>query len=663
MCGIAGIHNLRGPRSISLDILKRMIGTLYYRGPDESGIYIDDWVGLGHTRLSIIDLTSGTQPIHNEEKNLWIVCNGEIFNYPELRQDLLKKGHRFYTASDTEVLLHLYEEKGPSCLDDLNGQFAFAIWNSKDRELFLARDRVGIRPLHYTVLGDSIIFASEIKSIFASENVRREIDPIALDQIFTFWTTLPGRTAFKGIQELLPGHYMKISHGKITINKYWDIPSYPAEEKLNWNPDEICEKIQELLHDAIRIRLRADVPVGAYLSGGLDSSGVTTLVVKNFNNKVKTFGIRFEEKDFDEGDYQRQMVSFLNVDHKEIKVTNEKIRTSFPEVIWHCEKPLLRTAPVPLFLLSNLVRQSGLKVVLTGEGSDEVFGGYNIFREDKVRRFWARQPDSKFRFLLIRRLYPYIFKNPRLGKMLKDFFAQGLDRTDDPLYSHLIRWENTSRIKYLFSDYLKSAIGSYNCYDELKQSLPESYNKMDYLSKAQYLEISLFMSNYLLSSQGDRVAMAHSMEIRVPYLDHRIIEFMARVPSKWKIRGLNEKYILKKSFQGILPENIINRSKQPFRAPISQGLLDGDNQEILSDQNLKNKGLFGVQGTKSLINKLKNARNPNEVDNMALVGILSSHIVYEQFISDFTNHPAKRDCTVSPSLIVDKRTVSEIGSI
>jgi len=666
MCGIAGIHNIREPRSISLDILKRMIGTLYYRGPDKSGIYIDDWVGLGHARLSIIDLSSGTQPIHNEEKNLWIVCNGEIFNYPELRQDLLKKGHRFYTASDTEVLLHLYEEKGPSCLDDLNGQFAFAIWNSKDRELFLARDRIGIRPLHYTVLGDTIIFASEIKSIFASEIVEREIDPIALDQIFTFWTTLPGRTAFKGIQELLPGHYMKISHGQITITKYWDIPYCQEEEKLDWTSDEISEKIQELLYDAIRIRLRADVPVGAYLSGGLDSSGVTTLIAKKFNNKVRTFGIRFEEEDFDEGNYQRQMVSFLNVDHRDIWVTNEKIRASFPEVIWHCEKPLLRTAPVPLFLLSNLVRQSGLKVVLTGEGGDEVFGGYNIFREDKVRRFWARQPDSKFRFLIIRRLYPYIFKNPRLGNTLKHFFAQGLEKTDDPLYSHLIRWENTSRIKFLFSDYLKSAIGSYDGYEELKQSLPESYNKMDYLSKAQYLEISLFMSNYLLSSQGDRVAMAHSVEIRVPYLDHRIIEFMARVPSKLKIRGLNEKYILKKSFKDILPENIINRSKQPFRAPISQSLLDEKNQEMLLDQSrlagLENNQFFDLHGMRSLLKKFKTTGYSNEIDNMALAGILSTHIVYDQFISNFTNHPAKRDCAVSPRLFVDQRTVSESGS-
>ena len=338
MCGIAGIHNLKEPRSISPDLIRKMIGVIHHRGPDESGIFLDDWVGLGHARLSIIDLFSGSQPIHNEEKNLWIIYNGEIFNYPELRQELLKKGHRFYTTTDTEVILHLYEEKGPSCLEDLNGQFAFAIWNSKNRELFLARDRVGIRPLYYTIRKDTLLFASEIKSIFMSDAISRMIDPIAFDQIFTFWTTLPGKTMFKDIHELPPGHYMKVHRGQVTIRKYWDIPYCPSDEQLDWTPERISEKIQELLYDAIRIRLRADVPVGAYLSGGLDSSGITTLIARNFNNKVKTFGIRFEEEDFDEGDQQKDMVLFLNANHREIHATNEKIRVSFPEVIWHSEK-------------------------------------------------------------------------------------------------------------------------------------------------------------------------------------------------------------------------------------------------------------------------------------------------------------------------------------
>ena len=412
MCGIAGVLNLKEPGSISSDLIEKMISTLYHRGPDESGIYLDDWIGLGHTRLSIIDLSSGTQPIHNEDETLWIVYNGEVFNYPELKQDLLNKGHRFYTTTDTEVILHLYEEEGPTCLDLLNGQFAIAIWDLRKKELFLARDRVGIRPLYYTIQGDSVIFASEIKAIFMEEKIPREIDPIAIDQIFTFWSTLPNRTIFKGINELSPGHFLKASQDNVTIKKYWDIPFRPPEEQLNWTRDDVCQEIKELLKDAVRIRLRADVPVGCYLSGGLDSSGVTALVLRNFNSEVRTFGICFEEEIFDESDHQRLMVSFLNANHRALLATNEKIGASFPDVIWHCEKPMLRTAPVPLFLLSQLVNQNGIKVVITGEGADEVFGGYNIFREAKVRRFWSEQPESKIRASLIGRLYPYIFDNP-----------------------------------------------------------------------------------------------------------------------------------------------------------------------------------------------------------------------------------------------------------
>ncbi|MFH1718751.1 MAG: asparagine synthase (glutamine-hydrolyzing), partial [Planctomycetota bacterium] len=627
-----------------------------HRGPDESGIYLDDRVGLGHARLSIIDLSSGVQPIHNEDKSMWIVYNGEIFNYLELKQNLLQKGHRFYTTSDTEVLLHLYEEEGPDCLAKLNGQFALAIWDAKKKELFLARDRVGIRPLYYTMLGNTMIFGSEIKSIFMNANVPRRIDPVAMDQIFTFWTTLTPRTAFKDIYELPPGHYLKTSNGKVTFKKYWDIPLCPRAEQVDLEPREICRQVRELLLDAVRIRLRADVPVGCYLSGGLDSSGVTTLVVRNFNSDVRTFGIRFEQDGFDEGEHQNRMVSFLNTKHTEIQATNDKIGSSLPECLWHCEKPLLRTAPIPLFLLSDAVHQSGYKVVLTGEGADEVFGGYNIFREAKVRRFWARYPDSQSRAEMIGRLYPYIFNNPRLKSTLQSFFAKGLDKTDDPIFSHFIRWENTSRLKTFFSADLSSAVGSYSGYDQVRESLPKAYEHADSFSKAQYLEMAIFLSNYLLSSQGDRMAMAHSVEIRLPYLDFRVIDFMARVPARLKIMGLNEKHILKKSFQGILPDEIASRPKHPYRAPIKQSLLNGKSaeyvREALSEKSLETSGLFDAGKVTRLLRKLESLDNPSEIDNMALVGILSSQLVYHKFVENF---PGKVANGAVPSLVVDQR--------
>ena len=659
MCGITGILNLAGPSGISRETLARMTAVLHHRGPDESGLYLDDQAGLGHTRLSIIDLSTGQQPMHSDDESMWIVYNGEIFNYLELRADLEKQGIRFQTTSDTEVLLKIYQAEGPGCLPKLNGQFAFAIWDASRRELFIARDRMGIRPIHYTIRNGQFIFSSEIKSIFMAGGVPREIDPIAMEQIFTFWTTLPGRTAFKDIHELPPGHYLKVAGGRLTIDKYWDIPLHTPDEFIDLEPPEICERIQELLLDAIRLRLRADVPVGTYLSGGLDSSGVTALVVKNFNNQVKTFGIRFQEAAFDEGEYQNSMVSFLNVRHQELLASNDRIGEVFPEVVWHCEMPILRTAPAPLFLLSGLVRENNFKVVLTGEGADEVFGGYNIFREAKLRRFWAKQPDSKARPELIGRLYPYIFNNPRIHKTLQTFFARGIDRPDDPLFSHLIRWTNTGKIKAFFSDELKAEIGGYDGFGEVKSLLPPAYNDWDIVVKAQFLEMALFLSNYLLSSQGDRVAMGHSLEIRLPYLDPNVMKFMGRVPSKWKIFGLDEKYILKRSFRGILPDNITARAKHPYRAPISESLLKGasaeQTRELLSENSLKRSGLFDPGRAGKLIRLFEGPGGGSEVNNMALVGILSAQLVHQQFVREF---PAEPSHTGSPDWVFDRSSGS-----
>ena len=657
MCGIAGMCHMDGPDGISSNSLKKMIGVLCHRGPDETGMYLDDHVGLGHARLSIIDLSSGVQPIHNEDQTLWIIYNGEVFNYLELKKELEQKGHRFYTTSDTEVILHLYEEEGPDCLSRLNGQFAMAIWNVETKSLFLARDRVGIRPLFYTIVDQTLIFGSEIKSIFMNANVPRRIDPLAMDQIFTFWTTLAPRTIFEDVYELPPGHSLTVSGGKVTVQKYWDIPLYSPSEQLDAAPEEISREIRRLLEEAIRIRLRADVPVGCYLSGGLDSSGITTLVVKNFDSDVRTFGIRFEEDSFDEGDYQRQMVSYLKVNHSDMRATNEAIGASLADCLWHGEKPLLRTGPIPLYLLSQVVRQSGFKVVLTGEGADEVFGGYNIFREAKVRRFWARSPDSQNRARLIGELYPYIFNNPRLKHSLQSFFSKGLDRVDDPLFSHMIRWENTSKLKTFFSKNLSDAAGSYCGYEQVKESLPSAYEQTDYLSRAQYLETAIFLSGYLLSSQGDRMAMAHSVEIRLPFLDPDVMEFMGRVPAKWKILGLNEKHILKKAFEDILPKEIIRRPKNPYRAPIRQSLLNprmmDDTQEALSETSLRKADLFDAGKVTRLLRKLQASGSASEMDDMALMGILSTQLVYQLFVEDFSVSPFHDVC---PDLMVDRRS-------
>lgn len=638
MCGIAGIVNLGKQQPIIPKALRQMVSIQRHRGPDETGAYIDDNIGLAHARLSIIDLSEGTQPIHNEDKSLWIIYNGEVFNYPELRQKLIQHGHKFYTSSDTEVILHLYEEKGIDCLNELNGQYAFAIWNSKNKTLFLARDRVGILPLHYTIQNQRLYFASEVKGIFTNKEINRSLDPESLDQIFTYWTTLPGKTTFRDIKELPPAHYMLISQNKIKIDKYWDLNFPNNKETINRKNDDLVNEISETLMDSIKIRLRADVPVGTYLSGGLDSSALTETVKKNFNNELRSFGIRFENKDYDEGRFQKEIVDFLKVNHSEIIATNEAIGSNLEKVLWHTEKPLLRTGPIPLYILSGLVNQSGYKVVLTGEGADEIFGGYDIFKEAKIRKFWSKYPDSRLRPLLLGRLYPYIFKDDRLKQTLIAFFKNGIDNPEDPFFSHNIRWKNTAKIKSFFSEQLKNSNKDFDGYSELRKLLPANFFEWDTVTKSQFLESMIFLSNYLLSSQGDRVAMAHSLELRVPYLDHRLIELLAKVSSETKINGLNEKYLLKQVFKNRLPSNILKRWKNPYRAPIHKTLLNNDlnlTKDYCSEDALKRTEIFEPIKVLKLIKKLEKLDKASEFDEMALVGIISTQIIYKIFIENF----------------------------
>ena len=640
MCGIAGILNLGHQQPISYNVLRGMVSIQQHRGPDETGAYIDDNIGLAHARLSIIDLSVGTQPIHNEDKSLWIIYNGEVFNYPELKQELVKRGHRFYTTSDTEVILHLYEDKGTDCLSDLNGQYAFAIWNSKNRTLFLARDRVGILPLHYAIQNNRLYFASEVKSIFANDEIDRSLDYESLDQVFTYWTTLPGKTVFNNIKELPPANYMLISPYEIKAHKYWDLNFANNKEMVKRKTDVLVNEISETLMDSVRIRLRADVPVGTYLSGGIDSSAITETVKKNFNNELRSFGIRFENKNYDEGRYQNEMVDFLNVNHSEIIATNDAIGDNLENVLWHTEKPLLRTGPIPLYILSGLVNRSGYKVVLTGEGADEIFGGYDIFKEAKIRNFWAKDPESKIRPLLLGRLYPYIFKDDRLKQTLIAFFKNGIDNPDDPFFSHNIRWKNTSKIKNFFSEEIKDSNRNYDSYSELMKLLPANFFDWDIVTKSQFLESLIFLSNYLLSSQGDRVAMAHSVELRVPYLDHRVIELLGKVNSEIKINGLNEKYLLKQVFKNRLPSNILKRWKNPYRAPINKALLSNNlnlAKDYCSEDALKRTGIFDPVKVLKLMNKLGRLDKAGELDEMALVGIISTQIIYKNFIDDFQN--------------------------
>lgn len=638
MCGIAGIMNLPANTTPPKEHeLTQMLAAIRYRGPDESGIYLSNNVGLGNVRLSILDLTTGQQPISANDGRYWIVYNGEVFNYIELRKTLQAESITFYTNTDTEVVLQAFIRWGSGCLQKFNGQFAIAIWDNQEQELFLARDRVGIRPLFYTQSQGQFIFCSEIKGIFQIPHVRREINHRALSQIFTFWTTLTPLTPFEQVFEVSPGHYMKIKNGKVESNAYWSL-QFPLPGQYNRvGIDESVEELRGLFREAVKIRLRADVEVAAYLSGGIDSSVTTAFIHELEPGVLNTFSIGFKDRNFDETSFQLEAAKYFNTRHTAFTCSSEDIGQAFYDTIRHTEFPVLRTSPTPMYLLSKKVREQNIKVVITGEGADEMLAGYNIFKEDKIRRFWARSPQSDIRPLLLKKLYPYLpmMKDARTP-ILKMFFGYRLSDVDHACYSHLLRWHNTSRIQNYFSADVQLSLNNYEPLDEVSRLLGENFSQWGDLAKAQYLESTIFMSGYLLSSQGDRMAMANSVEGRYPFLDHRIMEYAASLPERFKLNSLNEKFILKKMMQGKIPDSILKRHKQAYRAPIHSSFTGTAApeyvKELTREATLNSYGYFDAAKVQKLIHKLNLPGDVTEVENMALAGIISTQLLHHFFI-------------------------------
>jgi len=637
MCGISGIYN-PGRAPVSPDAVRNMLKQIQYRGPDESGIYMGQGVGLGSVRLSIIDLAQGQQPMSDEAEEMWIVFNGEIFNYIELKAELIDLGYRFRTGSDTEVLLLLYKHYREKCLEKLNGQFAFAIWDTRKKELFLGRDRVGIRPLFYYREGDAFVFGSEIKCLMESGFVKAEPDPESLNRVFTFWTIPSPGTMFKGVKELPPGHYMVVRENETVIKPYWELRfqgDRGAAETRSLS--DSMEEFEAILADSVRLRLRADVPVAAYLSGGIDSSATTWLIKQIEPGVLNTFSLGFESREFDETAFQKSVADQLETTHRSIICKDSDVADNFAQVLWHTEIPILRTGAVPMFLLSGLVNDNGIKVVITGEGADEFLGGYNIFKEAIIREFWSREPSSKIRPLLLQKLYPYLAQfQGRNNALLKMFFGYRLQESDSPVYSHLIRWNNSAHIKeHIRKDFLNGSAA--DPVESFVSTLPEDFGKLDLLSRAQWLESTLFMSGYLLSSQGDRMGMAHSVEGRYPFLDHRVIEFCSNLPWNHKIRGLNEKYLMKKLMDGKLPDQVVHRPKQAYRAPVASSLTSAKApeylREVISPEMLNKFGIFNTGSVEKLLGKMQEGKTVTENENMAVAGILSTQILMDMFAS------------------------------
>ncbi len=538
MCGIAGIFNPYGLDHIKEDSspIKNMVKTLHHRGPDEQGLLFSKFAHLGHARLSIIDIENGQQPMVSKKKDLAITYNGEIYNHPELRKKLIKKGYKFQTKCDTEVILYLYQEYQEKLLPMLNGQFAFALIDFNKKSLFMARDRVGIRPLFYTKIKNTIYFASSIKSLLQNSIIPKDFNYQAYYQLISLWSPLANNTFFKSINTLEPGKFLKYYKEGIKKNTYWDI-SFPLHHQ-NRPLEEWKNLVQKSISNSIKLRLRADVPISGYLSGGLDSCIILDLVKKIHNYSVESFSVTFDNHNFDESEFQILMANHLNCNNYSEKINNNKIANVFEQIINHSEQPIYRTAPTPLYYLSNLVQSKNYKVVLTGEGADEIAWGYNIFKETLIRSNLSKDPNSNEWLNYIPSIYPYLDQyKPKYLNFLKAFYLKSVGNIHSPLFSHQIRISNGKKVLNFLNKDLKNEFLTNKDYeDSLVNWLPNDLINYSPLQKAQYIEMKTLLSGYLLSSQGDRMSMAHSIEGRYPFLDHNVIELFSRMPDEIKLR-------------------------------------------------------------------------------------------------------------------------------
>ena len=628
MCGIGGIVRSDAAAPVDESCLRRMAGALRHRGPDGFGLAVGRGAGFVSTRLAIFDIPGGWQPMATERGDL-IVYNGEVYNHPELRADLARDGIQTSTLSDTEVVLLLLERDGLAALDRLNGQFAFAWWQPDRRRLTLVRDRFGVRPLHYAFADDgSIAFASEAKGLFASGEIVAEPDLIGIDDVFTLWGARAPRSVFRGVHQVGPGGVVVWERGRVVAERTWWRPVYaPAD------PGEPGENLGALMRDSVRLRLRADVPVGTYLSGGLDSSLITALAQQASGHELHTFSVAFADELFDERVSQETVAGQLGTRHHVVDVGPGDIAAAFGAVVLHAETPMIRTAPVPLYLLARATREHGITVVASGEGADELFWGYDLFKELVLRRQGEHDESALGR---LDELYPYLAAaGTRRGPGWRRFFAEA-GAADDPLFSHQTRALATAGVKAFYRDEVAADLVADDSLERLRAGLPESFGRWSDLERAAYVEVRTLLEPYLLAAQGDRVAMAHGVEGRYPFLDHRIFEHSVRLPPERKLDAqLRDKVALRELAADILPDAIAQRPKQPYRAPaVAPFLADGSPGwigEALAPDALRATGIFDERRVAGLVRRCRAGRATGVREGMALVGILSTQVWYESF--------------------------------
>jgi asparagine synthase (glutamine-hydrolysing) len=571
-----------------------MNSSLLHRGPDDEGFFVEGSIGLGNRRLSIIDLRRGKQPIFNEEKSIVITFNGEIYNYPELRQELIRRGHHFYTDSDTEVIVHLYEDDDVHCLDKLNGMFAFALWDLRKNRLFLARDRLGIKPLYYYLDGEKLVFASEIKAILVDESIERKIDPKGLINYFTFGHSVAPVTIYQGIKKLLPGHYLLYEDGRVVIEQYWDVPLDTTQEDRG--EAYYKAKVLELLSRSVQRRMIADVPIGALLSGGIDSSAVVALMSRVSDRPVQTFSVGFEfGETYNELDDARIVARHFRTDHHELLLKDRDLVQVLQKLVYHYDEPFGDPAAFPTYLVSEFARQY-VKVTLTGEGGDEIFGGYRRYSIERFASYYQILPT----FLRDNFIQKFVGCLPRLRRLKKTLNT--LSITNPPIrygswltvFSDEMKWQ-------LFNAQLTAILEGLDAFEVYKRYYQRASGK-PLLDKVMYVDQKTWLPDTYLE-KVDKASMAVSLETRVPFLDHELVEFTAAIPAKYKIRGFKTKYILKQAMKGILPESTLHKPKHGFAVPTDpwfRGKLKDFVWEVLFDPKTRSRGYFNFNYIKKL---------------------------------------------------------------
>ncbi len=604
MCGINGIaFSSRSPRTVDAAVLERMRDVITHRGPDDEGIFIDGAVGLGHRRLSIVDVAAGHQPMTNEDGSLHITYNGEIYNHADFREGLEARGHVYQTHCDTETILHLYEEHGEHCVDYLRGMFAFAIWDQRRKELFVARDRLGVKPLYYVHTDDgSLFFGSEIKTLLEAGAIQPEINCPALPDYLANHATSGEETLFRGVKRLLPGHVMLWRDGKLQMSRYWDVSFARQPDEGRSDKDYIAEW-SELFNTSVRLRLMADVPLGMFLSGGIDSSAIAAVMSRMVNEPIKTFSVAFKEREANELEYARVVANAFKTNHHEIVVSPEDFFAALPKLVWHEDEPLAHPSSVALYFVSLLASQH-VKVVLTGEGSDELLAGYARYRKTILNlalgaRYHKLAPSS-VRNLLRKQIE--VMPGAKLRqKLLRTFLAVAPD-IESIYFDNFAVFPRAMQPELLAPE-MKERVGAIDPYAGLREVL-EQTDATSFLDRLLYADIKTYLHELLMKQ--DQMSMATSVESRVPFLDHKLVEFTSGLPERLKLRGWTTKYVLRESMKGILPETILSRPKMGFPVPVGTwfrgayaSVID---DYVLSDRALS-RGIFSPDFVRSLVRR------------------------------------------------------------